>query len=183
MRTNQWGLAGAFAIALLIPGTAPGTLIPRLSFEQLTDTSELVVAGRITDSYAAWDSEHKYIWTHYHLKVSSSLKGSPTAVVEFAEPGGAVGADALSVAGTVAYSPNENVVVFLARMPNGYLRTAGWSQGKYGLDEHNRLHASASLDAGMLDAKANTGMPLTTLEGMDLADLGRRIAARTGRTR
>jgi hypothetical protein len=153
------------ASALLLCGMVSATLIPRLSFESLTDSSELIVSGRISRVWTAWDSEHRYIWTHYQLTSAASLKGAAGPAVEFAEPGGSVEGRVMLIEGTVAYAPGDQVVVFLSRMPNRYLRTTGWAQGKYDLDPAGRLHAA-------------TGSSLRTLDGMSLLDLRQRIAAR-----
>lgn len=146
-------------------------MIPRLSFEQLTDGSDLILSGTITNTWAAWDAEHKYIWTHYNLAVDSVVKGSAGSSVEFAEPGGAVGNRVISIAGSVTYAVGDNMVVFLARMPNGYLRTAGWAQGKYSLDKNNRLHGAASLSSEPNSA-------VKTLDGVTLGELRQRVAVR-----
>jgi hypothetical protein len=168
---------------MLLAPTMPATTIPRLTFEQLTDASEVIASGRVTQSWAAWDSEHKYIWTHYLLSVSDTAKGRRTATVEFAEPGGALGSFVMSIAGTVSYGLGDQVVIFLSRMPNGYLRTAGWSQGKYGLDAQGRLHSSAAIGAEVVDLRHGaSGVPLTTLEGIGFADLKLRVAARVRAT-
>ena len=109
-------------------------------------------------------------------------KGARTSSVEFAEPGGALGAVSMMIPGTVSYAVGEQVTVFLARMPNGYLRTAGWAQGKYTLDEKGTLHSHAGIGAEFVDVKtATVGVSLQTLEGLSFTDLKRRIAARTGR--
>jgi hypothetical protein len=168
------------AVGTLFLHSASATLVPRLSFEQLTDASETIVSGRITTTWTAWDQEHKYIWTHYNLSVASALKGTPSTIVEFAEPGGALGSYVMNIAGSVSYAVGDNMVVFLARMPNGYLRTTGWAQGKYALDARGRLRAHVSLGAEATDAKnPPMGSSLQTLEGMSLTELGRRISARS----
>src|SRR5262249_7706247 len=150
---------------------ASATLIPSLSFEQLTDTSELVVSGSITKSWAAWDAEHKYIWTHYQLSVTSSHKGVARGTVEFAEPGGEVAGQITMIAGAVRYRVGDQVVILLPRMPNGYLRTTGWAQGKYEVDGAGRLHSSAAL------ASTDYTGAQQRLDGMTVAELGARVAA------
>lgn len=142
------------AAGLVAAWVAHATIVPQISFDQLTARSELVVSGRIVRSWAAWDAENKYIWTHYEIAVAVALKGSPGRVVEFAEPGGAVGNRVTQVDGTVVYSVGESVVAFLARMPNGYLRTTGWGQGKYRLDTAGRLHATARVGSDAPDGVA-----------------------------
>ena len=92
------------AAGLLWLQAASATVVPRLSFEQLIDAADLIVSGRITNSWAAWDQEHKYIWTHYDLSVVSAVKGTPVTVVEFAEPGGVLDGRSLVIAGSVRYA-------------------------------------------------------------------------------
>ena len=163
-RVQRLSCKAALAIALL--PALHATTIPRLTFEQLADGSETIVSGRIAQTWTAWDAEHKYIWTHYLLSVSERAKGASASTIEFAEPGGAVGASTMAIVGTVTYGVGDRVAIFLARMPNGYLRTTGWAQGKYTIDANGRLHGSAALSP-------------TTLEGMSFAELKQRIAARS----
>jgi hypothetical protein len=178
---RRMSLVASLALALL-PVTR-ATTIPRLTFEQLTDGSEIVAAGRITGSWAAWDSDRRYIWTHYSLSVTDLAKGIRASSVEFAEPGGAVGDRVMSIAGTVTYGVGDRVVVFLSRMPNGYLRTTGWAQGKYMLDVNGILHGSAIIGAEAMDARQPAaGASLRTLEGIEFADLKQRVAARVRAT-
>jgi hypothetical protein len=179
MRKGAYGLS----IALLSVLNAGATSVPRLTFEELTDRSELIVSGQITRSWTDWDSEHKFIWTHYALGVASVQKGTPESNVVVSEPGGAVGLQGMAIAGAVVYQNGDRVLVFLQRMPNGYLRTTGWSQGKYTLDDSGRLHAETSL-RGLAVVRAQKGAtsaspatPLLSLDGMTVADLQTRITA------
>jgi hypothetical protein len=179
MRTESRLIRYVPVLGLLFLYTASATLTPSLTFEQLTDASELIVTGRVGNSWAAWDADHKFIWTHYNLSVSSALKGSPAATVEFAEVGGAVDGYSMVIAGSVRYATGDNMLVFLARMPNGYLRTAGWSQGKYALDASGKLHAQSSSGAETIDLQgARAGTSLRVLDGMSLTELRQRVSAR-----
>jgi hypothetical protein len=184
MSTSVQRLGWSAALLLLLAPALPATTVPRLTFEQLTDASDLIASGKVTQSWAAWDSEHKYIWTHYLLSVSDTAKGNRVTTVEFAEPGGALGGSTMSIAGSVTYSIGDTVVVFLSRMPNGYLRTTGWSQGKYGLDSAGRVHSTTTFGAETVDLKAAppASVPLTSLEGMSLSELKQRISARVRAT-
>jgi hypothetical protein len=177
MSTNVLRLMWGAALAIVLIPSLRATTIPRLTFEQLTDASETVASGAITQSWAAWDSEHKYIWTHYRMSVAEVVKGARATSIEFAEPGGAVGDLTMAIAGTVTYRVGDRVVVFLSRMPNGYLRTTGWAQGKYTLDGAGRLHSYASLGAETVDIHQPAGVSLSTLEGMSFGELKQRIAA------
>jgi hypothetical protein len=165
--------------ALHLSSPLHATTIPRVSFEELTDASETIAAGRVTDSWTAWDPEHKYIWTHYRLSVTDTAKGARVSSVEFAEPGGAVAEATMLIPGAVRYTVGEEVVVFLARMPNGYLRTTGWAQGKYSTDSRGLMHGEGSAGAETIDVRqAPRGTSLRTLEGIGFGELKRRVAFR-----
>ena len=169
----------AALVVVLLPPASRATTIPRVTFEQLTDSSEMVVSGRVTQSWAAWDAEHKYIWTHYRLSVSDTAKGTRDGSVEFAEPGGVLNEASMTIPGSVSYAVGDEVAIFLSRMPNGYLRTTGWAQGKYSLDASGRMHGHAQNGAETMDLKsAPVGISLRTLDGMTFAELKQRIAAR-----
>lgn len=180
MTTHVKLLKYVFPLALLWASTAGATSVPSVSFEQLTDKSELIVSGQIARTWTDWDSEHKYIWTHYELTVAATHKGARAASVVLSEPGGVVGTAGLAVAGAVGYQNGEHVLVFLQRMPNGYLRTAGWSQGKYDVDAGGRLHPETTAGGAELVNVPGTpaATPLRVLNGMSVAELHGRIAAR-----
>lgn len=168
-------------IALLFALNAGAASVPGLTFEQLTDRSELIVSGQVTRSWSDWDSAHKFIWTHYELSVSSVQKGAPGSTVVVSEPGGVVGVQGMNVAGAVRYQPGEQVLLFLQRMPNGYLRTTGWGQGKYTIDSAGRLHPETSshgLEIVSASKIALPATPLSSLDGITVSALGARIAAR-----
>src|SRR5690349_2191487 len=137
-------LIGCIAPLLLLQALS-ATQAARLSFEELTDTSDVIVSGRSGRTWAAWDANRKYIWTHYELTVESVHKGASRSTVEVAEPGGTLDGMVMGIAGTVAYAPGEHVLVFLQRMPNGYLRTTGWGQGKYRVDMQGRIQAGKAM--------------------------------------
>jgi hypothetical protein len=166
--------------ALLFSGLALATSVPSLSFNELTDRSEMIVSGHVTRSWSEWDTEHKFIWTHHEVAISGVHKGGSAATVVVSEPGGIVGNRGMNIAGAVAYYPGDNVVVFAQRMPNGYLRTTGWGQGKYLVDGSGHLHADASLETiERVDAATPaTGLQLRSLDGMTVTELKTRIAAR-----
>ena len=144
MSLNVRSIASTISLIFLVGAPAVATSVPGLTFEELTDRSQLIVAGRVTRSWSDWDSEHKIIWTHNELSVASSQKGVAGASVLVSEPGGVVGDRAMAIAGSVAYRPGDQVLVFLERMPNGYLRTTGWGQGKYLVDKAGTVHAEAA---------------------------------------
>jgi len=157
------------------------TLVPGLTFEQLTDQSETVVSGTVGRSWSDWDSAHKYIWTHTEIAITGTHKGAAAKTVVVSEPGGAVGDTGMRLDGAVSYVPGEQVVIFLQRMPNGYLRTTGWGQGKYVVDSFGRVHnAGGRIELVQPDAPgaADASTPLRTLEGIPADQLRARVEVR-----
>ena len=172
----RWlGIACGFLLAF----AAQATSIPQLSFEELTDKSEIIAAGQVMRSWSDWDTTHQHIWTHYELSVSTAYKGQSAPTIVISEPGGVVGGLGMRVAGSVVYQPGDSVFVFLERMPNGFLRTTGWGQGQYKVDTRGRLHASASLKAVDLQpAVSHLASHIVSLEGNSLGEIAGRVTAR-----
>ncbi len=119
-------------LALSLAALSPvyGTLVPRLSFEELVGKSAVVVHGSVAAVRVAWDAEHENIWTHYQIVLDEALKGSPGRTVEIREPGGELDGIRMEIVGTPRYELGEEVVVFAAPTPAG-LRTCGWGQGRF----------------------------------------------------
>jgi hypothetical protein len=170
-------------IFLLFCMAAYATLVPSLSLQELIDQSELIVHGRVTRSWAAWDSGRKYIWTHYQIEVIDPIRGNPGASVVASEPGGSVDGFNMTAAGAVEYTPGEQAIVFLYRTSVGYFRATGLGQGKYTVASDGRVHANLKgLDLVRRDP-ASHGVSLSTLEGLTLSGFKTRVreAIRSGR--
>jgi hypothetical protein len=186
MRIGTTSLPGAGLWAIIYLQAASATSVPRLSFNELTDRSEIVVTGHVNRTWADWDAEHKYIWTHYEFGIAGTLKGAAGGSVVLSEPGGVVGIEGMVIAGSVAYHAGEEVLVFLQRMPNGYLRTTGWSQGKFTVDKTDRLHAAGPPGGLELVDQKNSAAAMRSPDGMRVTELRGLIAARVraqGKTR
>ena len=84
-----------------------------------------------------------------------------------------------SIAGSVRYAPGEKVVVFLERVPNGYLRTTGWSQGKFTVDSSGHVHGGGAL-AGIELVQTNVPQAVreTPVDGITTSELAARVNAR-----
>jgi hypothetical protein len=66
------GLTAVWLSAAL--SSAPfGASVPRYSVEDLVGGSEWIVEGTVGAPQAAWDPAHKFIWTHYQVRVLDSL--------------------------------------------------------------------------------------------------------------
>jgi len=119
--SKHWLRVGAFlAPALLFLRVASAADLPQYTFDELTDSAEVIATGNIARTWTAWDADHSHIWTHYELTVSDVEKGKAGATIDIAEPGGTLDGMRMSIAGATGYGVGEHVLVFLSRMPNGY---------------------------------------------------------------
>jgi hypothetical protein len=163
--------------ALILPlicVAAQAALVPALSLEELIDQSEIIVHGRVTRSWAAWDSGHKYIWTHYLISVIDPIRGNPAASVVVSEPGGMLDGMGMTVSGALDYAVGEEAIVFLYRTPIGYLRATGLGQGKYTVTSERRVRANLK-GLELVKHGASRGVALSTLEGLSVSDFKVRI--------
>lgn len=161
-------------LSVLLCLTVQATIVPSLSLEELIDGSEIIVHGRVARSWTAWDSGHKYIWTHHELDVIDPIRGARSGRVVVSEPGGTLDGVAMKFSGALPFSAGEETVVFLYRTPIGYLRTSGYGQGKYTVAQDTRVSANLrGLDVARRGPAR--GIALSTLEGLTVADFKARV--------
>ena len=59
-------------------------------YEDLIHNAGMIAEGRISSSESFWDSQHRNIYTRYHLEVENVLKGSPANQIDILVKGGKV---------------------------------------------------------------------------------------------
>ena len=172
------------SLAILMPiRWSQGAVVPRFSLEELLRSSEMIVQGRIARSWSAWDRGHKFIWTHYEVEVTETLKGPAIGRAIVSEPGGAVPGVRLGVDGSLTFVPGEEAVLCLYRTPIGYWRVYGNGQGKFSLVSNGRgekrIHVNLP-QARLLDAAGSSGtrVDAKSLNGGTLTDFKRLIRTR-----
>src|SRR5436853_4765674 len=103
------------ALAVLPTLTLIATVVPGFSLEQLTKTADMIVQARIERAWTAWDSRHKFIWTHYQLAPIEFLKGQASASLIVSEAGGTLDGRSMEIQGTPQYHDREELILFLYR--------------------------------------------------------------------
>jgi hypothetical protein len=167
--------APAIAALVCIAIPCAATLIKEVTFEDLVASSTQIVSGHVTRSWTSWGSEHKLIWTRYEVAVDDVIAGEPASTVVMSEPGGVLDGQGMRVESAVRYTIGEHVVLFLQQYPGGDKRTVGWSQGKFTVDESNRVHSSAG--AGYLPNHLSgtpNGTRIGSLDGITYRELSQR---------
>jgi len=121
----------AVVLASLVSVSASATTMMKLDLAGLTQRADTVVAGHVTDSQAAWTSDHSAIYTDVTIVVERSLAGSFTAgqTVTVRSEGGTIDGVGMRVYGAAGFAKNEEVVVFLEQRA-GHRYVVGMAQGK-----------------------------------------------------
>ncbi len=171
------------ALALLGLTAATATVVLRLDIEQLVGGAETVVHGRVVRSWPGWDEGRTTIWTHYEVEAYSVWKGRTGASVVISEPGGEIDGVRMSIPGAPRYRVGEEVVIFAARTPIGYLRTHGWDQGRFRVEEaagaasgkRVRTVLGSVVLADSPKSSRRVGASTAALDGRDLAEFRRLV--------
>jgi hypothetical protein len=167
-----------FLASLVLPLVSFATSIVQVSLEDAVHQAVWIVSGDVVRNWCAWDSGHRFIWTHTEIAVREQWKGEAASTVTVSEPGGIVDGKGMAIAGMVRYVPGEHVVVFLYRTKIGFIRTVGLAQGKLLIDRADVVHPGpvGALTVSPIGAKP-AGTSIGELEGHSLSAVRARITS------
>src|SRR5512143_1181183 len=94
-------VVGVFLLLAVLPAAA--TTVPRRSLEELVAEAGEIVQGRVQRHWVEWDASHRFLWTHYSVKVSDVLKGPGGGEWIISEAGGTLDGVTMAVPGVVQY--------------------------------------------------------------------------------
>jgi hypothetical protein len=133
MRRRISRLLVASALLSMVPTGASADISIRLSNQELTSLSEVILVGRATSTQSRWID--RTLVTAVDVQITQTLKGPVDGSVEVLLPGGVDAARRIPVAMTYAGAPmmrpGEDVFLFLVYDADvrGYIVT-GFAQGK-----------------------------------------------------
>tara|TARA_B110000037_G_C17100972_1_gene497966 strand:- start:375 stop:1004 length:630 start_codon:yes stop_codon:yes gene_type:complete len=114
----------------LLGGNANATSLTELSVDQMTDASDMVVRGVVTQVFSELD-ERGNIWTRAQVEVSDVLKGGDTQTVIVDQLGGVYGNQRSIISFATRFSVGEEAYLFIEQLGNGRNSVVGWFQGKF----------------------------------------------------
>lgn len=126
-------LLAALAALSLVLFEAKATTAIAATLEELIDTADAVVVGKVVASESRWNAEHTKIYTYTTFEVEEYLKGSGPSTVTIRTLGGQVGEQVMHVEGVPRFQLNQREAVFLqtfASEPNTF-SVRGWEQGRF----------------------------------------------------
>ncbi|MCZ2155828.1 MAG: hypothetical protein LC114_18325 [Bryobacterales bacterium] len=175
---------------LLLAGSCLAVTLEQMSFEELIDSSTLVVRGTIVESSAA--PSRQRIETTYKVLVSETLKGISGGPEETPRghtltvslPGGAAGGIRQTVAGVPRLETGAEYILFLWRAKSGRLLPIGMSQGVFRV-ERSAGRAEARrlpIDGTLLDRKTGRAIRDSGLN-LNISSLRDRVTRRASSRR
>lgn len=118
-------------LGMAIASPASATSLARLTVEQMTDASEYIVRGTVTETWTEQDVRGT-IWTKARVSVDSSLKGDAPGTLVVESIGGTLAEQTHDVHLAARYAPGEEVFLFVARKgESDRLGTVAMFAGKY----------------------------------------------------
>lgn len=121
----------SLAYLLLFALSAGAATYRRMSLDELVQSSEYVIYGRVIASRVQWEPTARTIWTRTELLVLDGAKGQAATSIAVTEPGGILDGRGELYPGVPQFYPGEEVVLFLYRAPGNRLRVTGLLQGVY----------------------------------------------------
>lgn len=111
------------------------TMLVPLGQREITTKSALVVTGQVVNVTAAWDADHRIIFTRCTIHPKQVLKGPQVKDLVVSVPGGrvpdATGASELLVPGALYLKTGQQVVLFLDHGTRNDYLIMGLSQGAW----------------------------------------------------
>ena len=157
---------GLAILSLLCGCLLSATTLEKLSVEDMSQKSTLIVRGRIGG--CAGEQRGSMIYTRCRINVSERWKGAAGNQVEFLIPGGAARGLVQTFIGTPKFNAGAEYVLFLWSGRSGNLQVIGLSQGAFDVKVNGKGDATAKRDATtdmMLDA---AGRPVRD-EGVEMS--------------
>jgi hypothetical protein len=161
MRRTLRTLAYLVFIAAMAVDLA-ATTARRLSNEEMADTADIIVIGRVTDVRAVWENPRTLV-TVATVTVSERLKGEVGDTIAVALPGGADANRKFPIAVTYAGAPRmnsgEDVFLFLSQdseISSGLI-VMGFSQGKFSIVNDGKGGKAVSRDLTQVTLVGGTG--------------------------
>ncbi|HEX5752059.1 MAG TPA: hypothetical protein VFZ09_37925 [Archangium sp.] len=124
-------LRALLPFVLLLSLAASATTMLRADLPELAQSSDAIVHGTVRRVESRWSGDGRRIITDVEIQVTEALKGQASGTVLVTQPGGRVGDIGQRVSGLAAFTPGEEVVVFLERHGKQAFRVSGMVQGKY----------------------------------------------------
>jgi hypothetical protein len=163
----------AVVIAMLLPAPTPARSgqVPYRSAESMGADSPFVLRGEVSSVRSFWNDNRSRILTEVLVIVSERYKGAAPAEVRIVQMGGVLDGVLMNVAGSLEWTPGEEVVVFLQDSLPGRYQVAGFTQGKFAVQRDARSGREYAVQADLGNAELVGATRVPTSGRMLLDDL------------
>ncbi len=154
--------------AALLIACAPAALATKIISmdpQQLAAAATTVVRGTVASVESFKNASGSKVFTETVITVIESFKGSPGSEVRLLQLGGEVDGVRVTVHGSLHWTRDEEVVLFLEPYEGGRYQVAGFSQGKFQV-EHDPVTGRA-----FVNQPAMEGVELVDDDGHGHSDI------------
>lgn len=188
MRLDHAGPSCPLLVAILIACTIPvrtDAQVTRLSIEDLGDLAETVVRGSVVSERPFWNDSRTKIFTEIVVAAEQTYKGQAASTVRVLQLGGEVDGVRVTVHGALAWTPGDEVLLFLERYRGGRHVVTGLSQGRFDITRDEATGeifvsrggvARATAEGDGASSTTGTSVPRTSLASFLEQALGDRPA-------
>jgi preprotein translocase subunit YajC len=111
------------------------------TIEQLSDQSDMVVVGKVSDIHSKWNKDKSRIYTDVTVDVEEFVKGGePGKTIVVTHPGGEVGGVGEWYSYAPKFKPAEEVMLFLHKNKQGDLNVTNSAKGKFNIKKDEKLN-------------------------------------------
>ena len=121
------------AVVLFFAWSAQATMVKPMSVEELTSEASVVLEGQAIETWSSWNAAHSRIYTFTRVRISKTLKGSPSDTVVIKQLGGSADGYTQHVSGVRAMQTGEDALLFLrpSEARDGTMVVVGLMQGHF----------------------------------------------------
>jgi hypothetical protein len=145
-------------VSLICVSLLSGATLEKLSIEEMSQKSTLIVRGRIAG--CAGDQRGSVIYTRCRVQVTERWKGAAAAQIDFLVPGGTARGLTQVFTGAPKFNAGEEHVLFLWAGRSGNLQVIGLSQGIFDVNSDGKPAVTVKRAASSEIMLDRTGQPV-----------------------
>lgn len=172
-----WRLLMVVLLVLTANQFAQASSIRQLHFDDLGQQAELIFAGEVVQSVAAWNQQRSRISTEITFRVDEVIKGSyPQATLVLRFAGGTVGEATMKYEGLRYPAMGESGIYFIETLARPLVNPlVGWSQGHFLLDDQQRVITAdgrpiATIQQKTSDSQSTNQLSRGVAQGLTIGD-------------
>jgi len=124
-----------------------------IEMRALTESSDLIVVGKVLKTKAEWGVDKKRIYTNVTILVDEFVKGSQgNNYIIVSHPGGEIGEVGELYSDVPSFSKDEELILFIKKDNNSNLIINGGNSGKVSVNKDKLISGKMTVDDKPIDS-------------------------------